>query len=229
MKRLAHTAAGLTAAAALATAAGVVVTAPADASTSSRVIWHRTKVVRWIDGDTVVTRAGTVRLIGVDTPEVGQVGYTTAKNSAARWAQVGHMVRLGNPVSVDNRDRYGRALRYVVSARGIDISRAEIRIGAKARYDGRDGYDWHPRQRVYRWVDVHHRDFHRRTTQHHHRYHHWVAGVDTRCPSGYPVKGNDNSMIYHVPGQTYYSITNARHCYAHPADAEHDGYRAAQI
>ena len=104
-------------------------------------------MVRWIDGDTVVTRAGTVRLIGVDTPEVVQVGYTTAKNSAARWAPVGHMVRLGNPVSVDNRDRYGRALRYVVSARGIDISRAEIRIGAKARYDGRDGYDWHPRQK----------------------------------------------------------------------------------
>src|SRR4026209_359848 len=28
----------------------------------------------------------------------------------------------------------------------------------------------------------------------------WVAPVDGACPSGYPIKGNSNSRIYHVPG-----------------------------
>jgi hypothetical protein len=43
------------------------------------------------------------------------------------------------------------------------------------------------------------------------------------------VKANDNSGIYHVPGQAYYDATNARNCYATPAAAERDGYRASKV
>ncbi|GAA3793888.1 thermonuclease family protein [Micrococcus endophyticus] len=55
-----------------------------------------------------------------------------------------------------------------------------------------------------------------------------VPGADFVCPDDFPVKGNDNSFIYHVPGQQHYGRTNARNCYASAAAAEADGYRAAK-
>jgi hypothetical protein len=56
----------------------------------------------------------------------------------------------------------------------------------------------------------------------------WVAPVDGACPAGYPVKGNHNSRIYHVPGGRFYDRTVVERCYATAADAEADGYRAAK-
>ena len=56
-----------------------------------------------------------------------------------------------------------------------------------------------------------------------------VAGSGGVCPRGYPVKGNDSSMIYHVPGQQFYTITNARHCFASTTAAARAGYRPAKI
>lgn len=55
-----------------------------------------------------------------------------------------------------------------------------------------------------------------------------VRGADSVCPDSHPVKANDNSGIYHVPGQQHYGRTNARNCYASAAAAQADGYRAAQ-
>lgn len=56
----------------------------------------------------------------------------------------------------------------------------------------------------------------------------WVAPDDGRCPPGYPIKANDNSGIYHVPGGRFYDRTIPERCYAHAEDAEADGYRAAK-
>lgn len=56
----------------------------------------------------------------------------------------------------------------------------------------------------------------------------WVPPVDARCPDGYPVKANDNSGIYHVPGGRFYERTRAERCYATPEAAEADGYRRAK-
>ena len=56
----------------------------------------------------------------------------------------------------------------------------------------------------------------------------WVAPVDGACPSGYPVKGNSRTRIYHVPGGRFYDRTVPERCYATAADAEADGYRAAK-
>ena len=111
--------------------------------------WGSAKVVRWIDGDTVVTSKGTVRLIGIDTPERGKCGSKSATAKARAIAPVGSTVRIGNPVSVDDTDRYGRKLRYVDTGTR-DIGGAQIHAGAKARYDSPDGYDRHPRQTKYR-------------------------------------------------------------------------------
>ena len=46
--------------------------------------------------------------------------------------------------------------------------------------------------------------------------------------AGYPIKGNANSRIYHVPGGRFYDRTVPERCYASAADAEADGYRAAK-
>ncbi|NOZ81793.1 MAG: hypothetical protein GXO63_01445 [Candidatus Micrarchaeota archaeon] len=68
-------------------------------------------VVRVIDGDTVVIASGEkVRLIGIDTPERGERCYLEAK----RFLE---SVVLFKNVSLErdseNRDRYGRLLRYI--------------------------------------------------------------------------------------------------------------------
>ena len=120
----------------------VPTSAPASAATVDYVV----------DGDTIRLRSGVyVRLIGIDTPEVGECGYRAAKRKLDQW--VGGYARLVNPASVDDRDPYGRLLRYVHDS-GRDTGLGLIRLGlAKARYDSLDGYDWHPRQATYRRAD----------------------------------------------------------------------------
>ena len=56
----------------------------------------------------------------------------------------------------------------------------------------------------------------------------WVDPVDGECPDGYPVKANDNSGIFHVPGGRFYDRTVPERCYANTDDATADGYRAAK-
>ena len=56
----------------------------------------------------------------------------------------------------------------------------------------------------------------------------WVAPVDGACPDGYPIKGNANSRIFHVPGGRFYDRTVPERCYATEAAAEADGYRRAK-
>ena len=135
---------------------------PANAA-SSQVSWTRAKVVRWIDGDTVKTTKGTIRLVGLDTPERGRCGYLKATRIASGTAPKGSVIRLGNPRTVDDRDRYQRKLRYVVKGR-TDIAAKQIRKGSKARYDSLDGYDWHPKQGKYRRIDRNRADYRCGTT-----------------------------------------------------------------
>jgi endonuclease YncB( thermonuclease family) len=113
---------------------------------------HAARADYVVDGDTIRLSSGVyVRLIGIDTPEVGECGYRAAKRKLNQW--VGGNVRLVNPAGVDDRDGYGRLLRYVHDS-GRDTGLGLIRRGlADARYDGRDGYDRHPRQAKYRQAD----------------------------------------------------------------------------
>lgn len=57
----------------------------------------------------------------------------------------------------------------------------------------------------------------------------WVSPIDGRCPPGFPIKANDGSRIYHVPGGRSYQRTVAERCYATTDAAERDGYRAAKF
>jgi hypothetical protein len=56
----------------------------------------------------------------------------------------------------------------------------------------------------------------------------WVDPVDGQCPPGYPIKGNANSGIFHVPGGRFYDRTVPERCYASAEDAEADGYRRSK-
>jgi hypothetical protein len=56
----------------------------------------------------------------------------------------------------------------------------------------------------------------------------WVAAVDGKCPDGYPIKVNENSGIFHVPGGRFYDRTAPERCYATAEEALADGYRPAK-
>jgi hypothetical protein len=56
----------------------------------------------------------------------------------------------------------------------------------------------------------------------------WIASEDGSCPLAHPVKANDRSRIYHLPGGRFYDRTIAERCYATPEGAERDGYRRAK-
>ncbi len=127
--------------------AAAVTDDPAGGSSSSAVV---TQVV---DGDTVEIASGEhVRLIGVDTPERGTCGFGAATEAMRRMVE-SRTVVLVNPGSVQDRDAYGRLLRFV-DVGGTDAGFAQIRSGrGKARYDSRDGYDSHPREVRYHRAD----------------------------------------------------------------------------
>jgi hypothetical protein len=56
----------------------------------------------------------------------------------------------------------------------------------------------------------------------------WLRAVDGACPPGYPLKANESSGIFHMPGGRFYQRTIPDRCYATAADAEADGYRQAK-
>lgn len=49
------------------------------------------------------------------------------------------------------------------------------------------------------------------------------------CPAWAPIKGNRSSMIYHMPGQRYYTRTAPERCFATEAAAQREGYRRAKV
>jgi endonuclease YncB( thermonuclease family) len=111
-------------------------------------------LLRWVDGDTAVTSEGRVRLLGMDTPERGQCGFGPASSYAARLAPPGSTIELVAVPGDDDKDRFGRLLRYV-QVGTTDVGYELIRAGyAIARYDSRDGYGPHPRERDYIAADA---------------------------------------------------------------------------
>jgi micrococcal nuclease len=52
--------------------------------------------------------------------------------------------------------------------------------------------------------------------------------VGTACPPEAPIKGNRDSMIYHLPGQQAYNRTKPEQCFSTESAAVAAGYRRAQ-
>lgn len=87
------------------------------------------------DGDTIQvaidSREEYVRFIGIDTPEVYpgvECGGPEASASMKRMLKPGDQVALVRDRSQDNRDSYGRLLRYV-ELKGRDLGRKQVRKG----------------------------------------------------------------------------------------------------
>lgn len=56
-----------------------------------------------------------------------------------------------------------------------------------------------------------------------------VPRSDGSCPSWAPIKGNRDSMIYHLPGQRFYNVTKAEECFRTQTAAVAAGYRKAKV
>ncbi|MFI8593804.1 thermonuclease family protein [Microbacterium sp. NPDC078428] len=126
-------------------------TAPASSSPSPPATTDTVTFAAVIDGDTIETSAGTVRIIGIDTPERGECGYDEASAALGRLVSVGDPLVLSLPAAQNDRDDYGRMLRSVATADGTDLGRVQIDAGnAVARYDSSDGYPAHPLEAEYR-------------------------------------------------------------------------------
>jgi endonuclease YncB( thermonuclease family) len=101
-------------------------------------------VVRVVDGDTIDVavpgRTERVRLIGIDTPEVGEC---RAKEATAELASLilGKRVRLESDRSQGSRDRYGRLLRYVrMTPHGTNVNERLVAWGYAREYTYDDPY-----------------------------------------------------------------------------------------
>lgn len=108
-------------------------------------------LVSVIDGDTIESSVGTVRIIGIDAPEGDECGYAEAAAQVSALLSPGAAITLTLPDGENDTDRHGRLLRYVDTADGVDVGMSVLTAGlAVARYDSIDGYPAHPREAQYR-------------------------------------------------------------------------------
>jgi endonuclease YncB( thermonuclease family) len=116
-------------------------TPPRSGSKGKQQIRQSARVIRVIDGDTVEVRLATggrkdVRLVGIDTPEVyggTECGGPEASESLKGILPPRTRVTLLSDPSQDEKDRYGRLLRYVHKG-GKDVNRQQVYRGFAAVY-----------------------------------------------------------------------------------------------
>jgi endonuclease YncB( thermonuclease family) len=109
-------------------------------------------LVKVVDGDTIDVKDSTgvvqrVRLVGLDTAEPGECGFREASGALAQLigANKINLVTAGT----DDKDRYGRLLRYV-DVEGRDLGLELIKDGyGIAAYDSRTKYPKHTREDSY--------------------------------------------------------------------------------
>lgn len=114
----------------------LLASSPGNESTSHAASKGKKAVVDHVaDGDTIQVRIRgrdeDVRFIGIDTPEVYggvECGGREASASMKRMLKPGDQVSLNRDRSQDNRDYYGRLLRYV-ELNGRDLGRKQLRKG----------------------------------------------------------------------------------------------------
>ena len=92
-------------------------------------------VARVNDGDTLTLRNGAkIRLVQIDAPELTTDCYGRAAQGAlAALVPEGTRVRLVRDPSLDDHDRYGRLLRYVL-VDDTDVNLELVRRGAASPY-----------------------------------------------------------------------------------------------
>ena len=101
-------------------------------------------VLKVVDGNTIDIRDDVrgrlrVRLLGIDTPETKEPGYTVGcwgpeATEFAESTMLGQRVALVADPTQDKTDRYGRTLAYLVRQDGWDYSVEAARAGAARSY-----------------------------------------------------------------------------------------------
>ncbi|MDT0212435.1 thermonuclease family protein [Rothia sp. ARF10] len=188
--------------------------APAPAPTR-QVAGALVPVVGVTDGDTIKVRVGAtterVRLIGLDAPELkGDECWAQKASSRMQSLVQSRSVRLVADPTQDDRDRYGRLLRHVVTEDGRFAAQVLIEGGFAKEYTYRDAYEHRgdylaaQKRAQARKLGV------------------WSAACSapvvaapavpgaTTKPSSCVIKGNISSSgekIYHVPGGGSYDAT----------------------
>jgi micrococcal nuclease len=93
-----------------------------------------------IDGDSLRLGEERIRIIGLDTPEIGQARCARELALAYRAKEIAEQLLASSPVEIrrtGRRDRYGRSL-AAVNVGGVAWLNAMRAAGAAAReYDGR--------------------------------------------------------------------------------------------
>jgi micrococcal nuclease len=101
-----------------------------------RNYWH--KVTAIIDGDTVKalvdSKEESIRIYGIDAPELSGECYAAESRSKAAEFLGGKWIQLEEDESQDNRDKYGRLLRYIWFDSGTDFGRRMIEEGYAFEY-----------------------------------------------------------------------------------------------
>lgn len=105
-----------------------------------------------LDGDSIKTNSGReIRLVGVDTPDMGECAYADAKNFANKFIAGGFTVSRAYKGKA--KDSQGRELRYVANVKGKDLGKRLISKGlARPAFDSRDGGKAHKKEKRYRKV-----------------------------------------------------------------------------
>lgn len=90
------------------------------------------EVSRVIDGDTFDYRNGNgedirVRMLGINTRESGQTCYETGRNALSSLIR-GKYIRLARDENADNKDQYGRELRYVTLCESTEMGATNLQM-----------------------------------------------------------------------------------------------------
>jgi micrococcal nuclease len=197
-------------------------------------------VVSVADGDTITVTvdgaAERIRLIGIDAPELSNPAECFGRESAdyADRLMTGQRVQLIADDSQDDRDRYGRLLRYVVLSDGTSVNESLIRGGYAIEYTYDSPYRYQDR---FRSLEAEAQASSSGL---------WSAAT---CPREQPaeptrdgatpecaIKANVNSKgdkIYHLPGDDSYEKTvitpgKGERYFCTTAEAESAGWRAAK-
>lgn len=181
------------------------------------------KVVEVVDGDTVKVdyngKTETVRLIGVDTPEVVDPRTTVQcfgeeASIHARTILSGKSVKLEADSTQSDRDKYSRLLRYVFLEDGTNFNKRMIADGYAYEYTYEVPYKY---QQEFKTAQTEAQNGSKGL---------WAANTcsgqrtkpqpvvtpapTTQQSTDCKIKGNiasDGEKIYHMPGQRYYDKT----------------------
>ena len=196
-------------------------------------------VTKVVDGDTVELEGGErVRYIGIDTPEstTEHECYGEEAKAKNRALVEGKRVRL--VADAEDRDKYGRLLRYVfLDETFINLTLASEGYATQLTIPPNVAHADEFRSAVANareqgsglWSGCSVGEQNESSGSTRTDYDETIPQADTTdCPANQPIKGNAQSMIYHVPGGDFYQKTKPEQCFASEADAVSAGYRKSK-